>query len=100
LQRAAGAGSITAALAPADHAAVLEHLGSIPEANGLEGLRFRSDPRITPGGCHLTTEAGCFDGRIETQMERIEAALRKREPEFHEEARRLPAGPRPEEGAA
>jgi flagellar biosynthesis/type III secretory pathway protein FliH len=85
-------GALTVRLSPRDHAAVQEMIESIPEAAGLEGLRLRSDPKITSGGCLLETEAGRLDGRLETQLERIEAALRKREVEFHQEARTVRSG--------
>jgi flagellar assembly protein FliH len=99
LQRSASAGGLVVRLAPRDHEAIARHLTALPEAKGMEGLRLRSDPQITPGGCLVEAEEGRLDGRIETQLERIEAALRKKEPEFHEERRPAPleGGGDPEE---
>jgi flagellar assembly protein FliH len=79
LQRTASAGTITIRLAPREHAYLLGHAGTLPEASGLEGLRLRADSNISPGGCVLETEAGSLDGRLETQLERIAAALTRAE---------------------
>ena len=52
---------------------------------GLEQLRknsdtptliARPDPSVAPGGCVLETDAGEVDGRLETQLAAIKAALR------------------------
>jgi flagellar biosynthesis/type III secretory pathway protein FliH len=76
LQRAATATQITVRLSPRDHAILLAGLHEIPEATGVEGLRLRADSGVTPGGCVIETEAGSLDARLETQLERVDAALR------------------------
>jgi flagellar biosynthesis/type III secretory pathway protein FliH len=76
LQRSAAASSLTIRLSPRDHAHLTAHLGAMPEAAGLEGLRLRVDTLISPGGCVVVSEEGSLDARIETQLERIETALR------------------------
>ncbi len=75
LQRAAAGTQVTVHLSPRDHAALSAH-GSLPESAGLDGLHFRLDANITPGGVLVETAAGGLDGRIETQLDLIEAALR------------------------
>jgi flagellar biosynthesis/type III secretory pathway protein FliH len=81
LQRAAAGTQVTVRLSRRDHG-ILLGLGDIPEAAGLDGIHFRMDPAITPGGVLVETPAGGLDGTIDTQLDRIEEALRAR----HEEA--------------
>jgi flagellar biosynthesis/type III secretory pathway protein FliH len=75
LQRAAAGTHVTVRLSPRDHAVLSAH-DALPESAGLEGVHFRLDATITPGGVLVETAAGGLDGRIETQLELIEEALR------------------------
>jgi flagellar biosynthesis/type III secretory pathway protein FliH len=75
LQRAAAGTQVTVHLSPRDHAILSAH-DALPESAGLEGVHFRLDAGVTPGGVLVETAAGGLDGRIETQLELIEAALR------------------------
>ncbi len=43
--------------------------------NGLKSITMESDPSITPGGCYMETAFGDVDGRLETQLEKIAAAM-------------------------
>lgn len=43
----------------------------------LNKLLIKTDPRITCGGCTVTTENGKIDARIETQVEKLIQELRK-----------------------
>ena len=61
-------------LAPAD-LGFLRQQGVLPESEA-RGVRFASDERIAPGGCVVETERGSWDAQVETQLERIEEALR------------------------
>ena len=76
LQRAAAGARVVVRLSPSDHALVQERLDGLAETSGLDGVRLRVDPTVTPGGCVVETDAGSLDARIETQLERIAAALR------------------------
>jgi flagellar biosynthesis/type III secretory pathway protein FliH len=75
LQRAAAGTHVTVRLSPRDHA-VLSAADALPESAGLDGVHFRLDAAITSGGVLVETAAGGLDGRIETQLELIEEALR------------------------
>jgi flagellar assembly protein FliH len=75
LQRAAAGTEVTVRLSPRDHAVLSAH-EALPESAGLEGVHFRLDATITPGGVRVETAAGGFDARIETQLDLIEEALR------------------------
>ena len=75
LQRVAAGTRVTVRLSPRDHAKLSE-LEALPESAGLEGVHFRLDTAISPGGVLVETAAGGLDGRIETQLELIEEALR------------------------
>ena len=74
LQRAAAGTQVTVRLSPRDHAILSAH-DALPESAGLDGVHFRLDTTITPGGVLVETAAGGLDGRIETQLELIEEAL-------------------------
>jgi flagellar biosynthesis/type III secretory pathway protein FliH len=74
LQRAAAGTEVTVRLSPRDHAMVAAH-DALPESAGLDGVHFRLDTAIAPGGVLVETAAGGLDGRIETQLELIEEAL-------------------------
>jgi flagellar biosynthesis/type III secretory pathway protein FliH len=75
LQRAAAGTQVTVRLSPRDHAVLSAH-ALLPESAGLEEVHFRLDAAIAPGGALVETAAGGLDGRIETQLELIEEALR------------------------
>lgn len=75
LQRAAAGSQVVVRLAPADLALAQERLGGLAEASGLDGVRLRVDPALSPGGCVVETDAGSLDARVETQLERIREAL-------------------------
>lgn len=75
LQRAAAGTQVTVHLSPRDHTMLSAH-DALPESAGLDGVHFRLNAGITPGGVLVETAAGGLDGRIETQLELIEAALR------------------------
>jgi flagellar biosynthesis/type III secretory pathway protein FliH len=75
LQRAAAGTEVTVRLSPRDHAILTAH-DALPEASGLGGLHFRLDNSISPGGALVETSAGGLDGRLETQLELLEEALR------------------------
>jgi len=75
LQRSATHTSLTVRLSPPDHAFLKANLEPVPEAAAIEGLRLRPDPSVRPGGCVVETEAGRFDGLLETQLERIAEVL-------------------------
>ena len=75
LQRAAAGTQVTVRLSPRDHAMLSAH-DALPESAGLDGVHFRLDATITPGGVLVETAAGGLDGTIETQLELIEEALR------------------------
>ena len=75
LQRTAGSATVVVRLSPRDHGYLLNNLGSFPEASGHEGLRVCADATVSPGGCVVETEAGALDARLETQLERIAAAV-------------------------
>ena len=75
LQRAAAGTQVTVRLSPRDHAMIAGR-EALPESAGLEGVHFRLDANITPGGVLVETAAGGLDGTMETQLELIEEALR------------------------
>jgi flagellar biosynthesis/type III secretory pathway protein FliH len=75
LQRSAAAAELTVRLSERDYAHLVADKRSLVDKTGLEGLRLRVDSTVEPGGCVVETEAGSLDGRIETQLERIEEAL-------------------------
>lgn len=78
LQRVAAGNEVVLRLSPRDHATVAARLAELPEGSGLGEIRVRVDGAISPGGCIVETPAGSFDGTVETQLERIEEALRAR----------------------
>jgi flagellar assembly protein FliH len=39
-------------------------------------VRIAEEPEVSPGGCRVQWNGGALDASIETQLERIEAALR------------------------
>jgi type III secretion protein L len=67
-RRAAGGARPTLRVNPEDLPAV--------EAS-LVGCAFIADPAISRGGCVVETEWGRLDARLETQLERLAAALRE-----------------------
>lgn len=76
LQRVATAETVTVRLSARDHGHLLQHKSVLAEVSGLEGLRLRADAAVRDGGCVVETEAGSLDGQVETQLARIEEALR------------------------
>lgn len=76
LERAASAERVHLRLAPLDHRYLVAHPEELPEAFGGAGIRLRADSSLRPGSVVLETEAGNLDGRVETQLEEIERALR------------------------
>lgn len=76
LARGNASAALSIRLSPRDHAHLASCKDSLAEAAGLDGLRLRVDAAIAPGGCVVETEQGTLDGRLETQLERIEEALR------------------------
>lgn len=76
LRLAAGGSEIRLHLSPTD----FEHLG--PQVERLAATLCRlapseivADPKITPGGCYVTTKYGQIDQQIESQLRRIEEEL-------------------------
>lgn len=75
LRRAAAADTLIVRLSPRDHAYLVSGLGSLPELGGMPGLKWRADESIADGGAVLETESGAWDGTLETQLDRVAAAL-------------------------
>lgn len=74
LQQVGQARDVVLRVAPSDLAFLREH-GALSRLEG-ERIRLAADESMTPGGCFVETERGSWDCRIETQLERIEEALR------------------------
>lgn len=76
IKRAAEGDKLTVILHPEDLAVVhacADSLTDDPEINGK--IEFKSDAKITRGGCRVETSLGNIDAQIETQLEEVEQAL-------------------------
>ncbi|MEW5768002.1 MAG: FliH/SctL family protein [bacterium] len=45
--------------------------------SGIEGIKIKIDPTITPGGCKIETNFGIIDAQIETQFDQVAEGLRE-----------------------
>lgn len=45
--------------------------------SGIEGIKIKIDPTITPGGCKIETNFGIIDAQIETQFDQLAEGLRE-----------------------
>lgn len=45
--------------------------------SGIEGIKIKIDPTITPGGCKIETNFGIIDAQIETQFDQLAKGLRE-----------------------
>ena len=62
---------LTVYVSPSDMAVV----SSLPESTGRHDVRFVADDRVTRGGCIVESSAGSWDGRLETQIQRLKESL-------------------------
>lgn len=68
---------VTIAINPADAAAAKVFAKSLSDLHeGWEHVTIVQEPEISPGGCRVQWGSGAIDATLETQLERIEMALR------------------------
>lgn len=78
LERAAGAKRITVHVAPADEPMVrAAQRELVAIVAGADRLEFVFDEDLERGDCVVETERGCFDARIQTQIEMLEAEVER-----------------------
>jgi len=76
IRRAAEGDKLTVILHPEDLAVVRACVDTLVEDPELKGkMEFKSDAKITRGGCIVETNLGHIDAQIETQLEEVEQAL-------------------------
>jgi len=67
---------VTIAVNPADDEAARSFASSLIDLREQwENIRVVSEPEIPPGGCRVQWGSGAIDATLETQLDRIEAAL-------------------------
>lgn len=69
LAKLADSKAIVIRVSPRDCPALLEAQSA--DAERWSGFQFRPDEEISDGGCVAETETGCWDARVETQLEAI-----------------------------
>lgn len=66
---------LTVHLSPGDVATMERHKGELPDPGILSDIDYVADPRVTVGGCLIETDAGVWDARLETQLQRLRDAI-------------------------
>jgi len=76
LELANGSSRLRLHLNPQDHTTLADQVPAmVARLQQLAPAEIVADPAISPGGCRVTTEFGCVDQQIETQLARIEEEL-------------------------
>lgn len=76
LELANGSARLRLHLNPQDHATLAGQVAALVAClQHLAPAEIVADPKISPGGCRVTTEFGSIDQQIETQLARIEEEL-------------------------
>lgn len=66
---------LTVHLSPSDLAIMASHIGKLQDPAILSDIDYVADPRVTVGGCLIETDAGVWDARLETQLQRLRDAI-------------------------
>ncbi|MBI2267008.1 MAG: hypothetical protein HYU64_17910 [Armatimonadetes bacterium] len=75
LRKASNKENMVIRVSPSDLRNVLKHKEELAILENLDHFNILEDPRITEGGCLISTSAGEIDGRVETQLDEIRRAL-------------------------
>lgn len=68
--------SIKVLVNPVDYEILVKnHLKITAPGQGVAGIEFHGDDRITQGGCIVETELGAIDGQLETRTDNLQNAL-------------------------
>lgn len=70
--------SLTVRVNPADAEVVQRFRQQLSSSARAQYIDIVPDPRVTPGGCIIETEAGTVDAQLETQLRVLERALLER----------------------